>query len=299
MDRDGTEDGYELELTRAVADAVDVPVIASGGAGTLDHLVEAVERGRRRRRARAPRSSTTASTPCARPRSGCERPGSRSGSDGRIARRTPTCASACGACPAWSGCCPRSRGCRPPTWWAAPCATCCCGGDAGRPRPRGRGRRALGGAHARRAARRRGARARALRHGDVIVPEPDRSTSPRTRARGVRRAGRAAARDAGLARGGPRAGATSRSTRWRSGSTGDDLGHLYDPHGGLGDLEARAIRVLHDRSFLDDPTRLLRAVRYETRLGFALDPETERLAREAVAGGRARARSRARASATS
>jgi cyclase len=44
-DRDGTEDGYELELTRRVADAVDVPVIASGGAGTLDHLVEAIERG--------------------------------------------------------------------------------------------------------------------------------------------------------------------------------------------------------------------------------------------------------------
>ena len=46
MDRDGTEDGYELELTRAVADAVDVPVIASGGAGDLDHLVDAVEQGR-------------------------------------------------------------------------------------------------------------------------------------------------------------------------------------------------------------------------------------------------------------
>jgi imidazole glycerol-phosphate synthase subunit HisF len=45
MDRDGTEDGYELELTRAVADAVDVPVIASGGAGTLGHLVDAVEQG--------------------------------------------------------------------------------------------------------------------------------------------------------------------------------------------------------------------------------------------------------------
>jgi cyclase len=45
MDRDGTEDGYELELTRAVADAVDVPVIASGGAGSLEHLVDAVERG--------------------------------------------------------------------------------------------------------------------------------------------------------------------------------------------------------------------------------------------------------------
>jgi imidazole glycerol-phosphate synthase subunit HisF len=46
MDRDGTENGYELELTRAVAEAVDVPVIASGGAGNLDHLVEAVEQGR-------------------------------------------------------------------------------------------------------------------------------------------------------------------------------------------------------------------------------------------------------------
>ena len=45
MDRDGTEDGYELELTRAVADAVDVPVIASGGAGSLDHLVDAVNEG--------------------------------------------------------------------------------------------------------------------------------------------------------------------------------------------------------------------------------------------------------------
>ncbi|MDX6633461.1 MAG: imidazole glycerol-phosphate synthase subunit HisF, partial [Solirubrobacterales bacterium] len=45
MDRDGTEDGYELTLTRAVTDAVDVPVIASGGAGELSHLVDAVEEG--------------------------------------------------------------------------------------------------------------------------------------------------------------------------------------------------------------------------------------------------------------
>jgi imidazole glycerol-phosphate synthase subunit HisF len=45
MDRDGTADGYDLELTRAVADAVSVPVIASGGAGTLEHLVEAVKEG--------------------------------------------------------------------------------------------------------------------------------------------------------------------------------------------------------------------------------------------------------------
>ena len=45
MDRDGTEDGYELELTGAVAKTVDVPVIASGGAGSLDHLVDAVNVG--------------------------------------------------------------------------------------------------------------------------------------------------------------------------------------------------------------------------------------------------------------
>jgi imidazole glycerol-phosphate synthase subunit HisF len=45
MDRDGTTDGYDLELTRAVAEEVSVPVIASGGAGELDHLVEAVEEG--------------------------------------------------------------------------------------------------------------------------------------------------------------------------------------------------------------------------------------------------------------
>ncbi len=45
MDRDGTSDGYDLPLTSAVADAVAVPVIASGGAGTLDHLVEALQAG--------------------------------------------------------------------------------------------------------------------------------------------------------------------------------------------------------------------------------------------------------------
>ena len=69
------------------------------------------------------------------------------------------------------------------------------------------------------------------------------------------------------------------------GLTGDDLGELHDPHGGQKDLEAGRIRVLHDRSFIDDPTRLLRAVRYETRLGFPMDPDTERLAREAAAEG--------------
>jgi cyclase len=45
MDRDGTRDGFDLELTRAVSDAVGVPVIASGGVGTLDHLADGVTRG--------------------------------------------------------------------------------------------------------------------------------------------------------------------------------------------------------------------------------------------------------------
>jgi cyclase len=45
MDRDGTKAGFNIPLTRAIADAVDVPVIASGGVGTLDHLVEGVTEG--------------------------------------------------------------------------------------------------------------------------------------------------------------------------------------------------------------------------------------------------------------
>jgi cyclase len=45
MDRDGTKDGYDIRLTRAVSDAVRVPVIASGGVGTLDHLVEGIRDG--------------------------------------------------------------------------------------------------------------------------------------------------------------------------------------------------------------------------------------------------------------
>ena len=45
MDRDGTKEGFDIALTRAVADAVDVPIVASGGVGTLDHLVEGIVEG--------------------------------------------------------------------------------------------------------------------------------------------------------------------------------------------------------------------------------------------------------------
>ncbi len=56
---------------------------------------------------------------------------------------------------------------------------------------------------------------------------------------------------------------------------------LLDPHGGVEDLRAGRLRVLHDGSFVDDPTRALRAARYAARFGFDLDPETARLLADA------------------
>jgi tRNA nucleotidyltransferase (CCA-adding enzyme) len=56
---------------------------------------------------------------------------------------------------------------------------------------------------------------------------------------------------------------------------GDHFGELTDPHGGQADLERGLVRVLHPNSFVDDPTRLFRAVRYAARYGFGLAPETE------------------------
>jgi tRNA nucleotidyltransferase (CCA-adding enzyme) len=58
-----------------------------------------------------------------------------------------------------------------------------------------------------------------------------------------------------------------------------DPGRPIDPHGGIDDLRAGQLRVLHERSFVDDPTRALRAARYASRLGLDLEPETERLIR--------------------
>jgi tRNA nucleotidyltransferase (CCA-adding enzyme) len=66
---------------------------------------------------------------------------------------------------------------------------------------------------------------------------------------------------------------------------GDAVGELVDPFGGGTDLQAGSIRILHDRSFVDDPTRILRAIRYEDRYGFRMDENTVRLARECIATG--------------
>src|SRR3954451_21718243 len=56
--------------------------------------------------------------------------------------------------------------------------------------------------------------------------------------------------------------------------------HLIDPHGAKADLEQGLLRVLHDRSFVDDPTRAIRAARYASRFGFRLEPRTEDLLRQ-------------------
>jgi tRNA nucleotidyltransferase (CCA-adding enzyme) len=63
---------------------------------------------------------------------------------------------------------------------------------------------------------------------------------------------------------------------------GEDFGRLVDPFGGRRDLEAGTVRVLHNLSFIDDPTRIFRAIRYENRYGFRMDEHTARLARGCI-----------------
>jgi len=61
-----------------------------------------------------------------------------------------------------------------------------------------------------------------------------------------------------------------------------DFGHLVDPYGGRSDLAARVLRVLHNLSFIDDPTRIFRGIRYEARYGLQFDEHTTRLARGCI-----------------
>jgi tRNA nucleotidyltransferase (CCA-adding enzyme) len=63
---------------------------------------------------------------------------------------------------------------------------------------------------------------------------------------------------------------------------GSDLGRLVDPFAGGADLDEGVIRVLHNLSFIDDPTRIFRAIRYENRYGFRMDEHTARLARSTI-----------------
>lgn len=66
---------------------------------------------------------------------------------------------------------------------------------------------------------------------------------------------------------------------------GPRRGQLAGAMNARGDLDARVLRVLHERSFRDDPTRLLRMARYQARLGFAIEPRTAELAAAAIADG--------------
>lgn len=59
-------------------------------------------------------------------------------------------------------------------------------------------------------------------------------------------------------------------------------GELIDPFCGLKDLSKKIIRVLHEKSFIDDPTRILRAVRFEQRLGFSIEKKTGKLLKDAI-----------------
>ena len=63
---------------------------------------------------------------------------------------------------------------------------------------------------------------------------------------------------------------------------GEDFGRLVDPFGGRADLAAGTIRVLHNLSFIDDPTRIFRAIRYENRYRFRMNEHTVRLARGCI-----------------
>ena len=218
-------------LASAVPDALALPACAPlpppEAIGQRDMVGELAADASRSPRS-TPRSSPSASTPCP---------------------ESPSCASRRGAA-------------GPPTWWAAPSATCC-SAPARRPRRRGRGRDRA------RSPRRSGASwssTSASRRRPSCVDDLEIDIA---RARdGDLRAARGAARGRARRRSTRTwPAATSRSTRWRCRCTGE--AELIDPHGGVDDLRAGLLRVLHDRSFADDPTRALRAARYAARLGFA------------------------------
>ncbi len=122
------------------------------------------------------------------------------------------------------------------------------------------------------------------------------------RTRGRRRAARRVLPRAGRAAGGPSgrharriyAAGTSRSTRSQCRSAARAGDELDSAQHALEDLAAGRLRVLHERSFIDDPTRLLRLARYRARLGFQIDAHTAELAGEALAAGALATVSRAR-----
>ena len=65
----------------------------------------------------------------------------------------------------------------------------------------------------------------------------------------------------------------------------ENYGEIFDPFEGMNDIKKKLIRILHRNSFIDDPTRIFRALRYKNRFGFKVEDDTERLMREAIKNG--------------
>ena len=65
----------------------------------------------------------------------------------------------------------------------------------------------------------------------------------------------------------------------------ENFGEIFDPFEGLSDIKKKLIRILHKQSFMDDPTRIFRALRYKNRFGFKMEDDTERLMQEAIRNG--------------
>ena len=65
----------------------------------------------------------------------------------------------------------------------------------------------------------------------------------------------------------------------------ENFGEIFDPFEGLSDIKKKLIRILHKQSFVDDPTRIFRALRYKNRFGFKMEDDTERLMQEAIRKG--------------
>ena len=155
--------------------------------------------------------------------------------------------------------------------------------ELARHRRRRGGRRGGTGPPPRGAAGRRRARSQPLRDGDGGRGRPEVDLAATRREHIPRRARCRTSSRPSWRR--TSAGATSRSTRSRSRSPTASLARSWIATAGMPTWRAGVVRVLHPASFVDDPTRLLRALRYAARLDFDLESETERLAREAIEDG--------------
>ena len=315
MDRDGTSDGYDLQLTRAVSEAVSVPVIASGGAGELEHLVAGAGRGRGRGAVRfdlplRPLHRRRGQGPPRRGRDpGAQRLGARpvSAADADHAARG-RCSSAA-----------RPPGGRELLALGAPARDLALVGGAVRDLLLGRAPRELDvvvAGDAAELARSRVRRelasgapaaasvsrvARALRHAPSVERAADgRVDIAERRAESYPAPGRAAPRCARARARRTSRGGTSPSTRSPSRSAARAGASCRRAEHALEDLGAGRLRVLHERSFVDDPTRLLRLARYRARLRLrarAAAPPSS--LKQALRDGRAEDRLAARGSAPS